>query len=89
MARGMDHNAHVPVPYDKIRRLWPRHQLKTLDTGIEIFRIRIFVGEAGSLVDGMHEMGTIVTGTTRSSRMKSYVNHRGAVLLGQRSGLWA
>jgi len=51
-----NHDADMAMPDHEVRRLRARNALESFYPGVEIFRISVLVGEARSLIDGMHQV---------------------------------
>src|ERR1700719_3067828 len=59
VARRSDDNSDVPAPHHQIARLRPHNSSKPFDSDVEIGGTGVGVGETGSFVYGMNEMGTV------------------------------
>ena len=86
---GIDHDADVSLPDRQIAGLRLSHSLKIIGAAIEIGRTGIRVGEAGPLVDGVDEVGTIAWASSAAASFECRGKYRQAVVLRQcdRAGL--
>src|SRR5579862_5822241 len=81
MARGLDHDAGMPMPHDEVAGLGLLHALESFHPGVEVVGIRIVVRKSGALVDRVHEMGTVVLGRVGCSGIQRSGDHRKTVIV--------
>lgn len=84
-----NHDADMPVPHHQVRRLRARNTLESFHSGVEIFRVSVLVGEAGALINRMHQVGTVVSVLPNGAGMKRHTNQGRTVLLSQCFRNWA
>lgn len=70
-----DYNSGVSAPYHQIARFRDSYSLEAFGSFVKIGGTRVAVIEAGSLVDAMHQMGTVALGRKSDSRIKRRGNH--------------
>jgi len=75
----MNDNSCVPVPYDYVPGLWPRHSLKSWRPGIQVFGVRIRVRESSVRINVMYQMRTVAPAMMNLLPIECSIEHRVAI----------
>lgn len=76
----------MSMPDHQVRGLRMVYTPETPGPGIQIFGVRVRVGEAGALVDRVHQVGAIAFRLSRCLRAQGNRNERRTVVLAQCAG---